>query len=150
MKRFLAMAWMILLLTACGAEKIESADPSRDHPDGTERLSFLCENETVWVALSDESHMTWRGGPKMGDLVVTVYTQENAFLQDIPFGAILKPDVRLIDYVREPSRFITLEDVNGDGADDLHILVDDAPPEGEKLYRDFLWNKETHRFEEDK
>lgn len=150
MKRFLAMLLIVFLLTACGAEKIESADPTRDHPDGAERLSFLCENETVWVALSTESHITGRGGPAMGDLVVTVYTQENAFLQDISYGAILKPDVGLLDYIRESFRYITLEDVNGDGADDLHILVDDAPPEGKKLYRDFLWNKETHRFEEDK
>lgn len=150
MKRILAAFLLVLTLTACGAEKIESADPTRDYPDGTERLSFLCENETVWVALSNESHMTWRGGPKMGDLVVTVYTQDNAFLQDISYGTILKPDIGLIEYVRNPSRYIFFEDVNHDGKDDLRILADDAPPEGKKLYRDFLWNRETHRFEENK
>lgn len=139
---------MLFTFTACGAEKIPSADPSRDHPAWAERLSVLCENETVWVALHTDSLITWRGGPAMADLTVTVYTQDNAFLQDISYGVILKPDVRLIDYVRNSSQYITLEDIDGDGRDDLHILADDAPPEGKKLYRTFLWNRETNRFEE--
>lgn len=148
MKRFWVVLAMLLTLTACGAEKIGSADPSRDHPEGAERLSVLCENKSFWVTLHTDTHITSRGGPNMGDFVVTVYTQDNAYVQDISYGAILKPDVHLVEYVRNSSRYIFFEDVNGDGKDDLCILADDIPEEGKKLYRTFLWNGETKQFEE--
>ena len=117
-----------------------SLDP-RDYPARTERLSVMAENEEIWIHMSDDSNS--------GNIVLTVYTQmDGRFIQNISYGNGLSPEITLLTMIREPSRFVSLEDVNHDGFDDIRVLVSDLQPEGQTAYRDFIWDKDTQQFAE--
>ena len=117
-----------------------SLDP-RDYPARTERLSIMAENEEIWIRMSDDSNA--------GNIILTVYTQmECRFIQNISYGNGLSPETTLLTMIREPSRFVSLEDVNRDGFDDIRVLVSDLQPEGQATYREFIWDNESQQFAE--
>lgn len=110
------------------------------------RQSLLVENDAVWVALSADSTAQGSGEIKMASIVVVIYTQDGEFVQEISYGARLSSDCTLINIVRSPADYLTLEDVNSDGADDLRVITDNLQAEGNWSYRVFLWDEEAGQF----
>lgn len=120
----------------------ETSTSNRDFPAGEERLSLLVENDDIWVQLSDKStgqssHELFRNM----SIVLTVYTQDGAFIQDISYGTRMKADEgHLIDIIRDPDSFVVLEDCNNDGAADLKVMIDGAV--ADPKWHTFLWDGE--------
>lgn len=118
-----------------------SLDP-RDYPARTEHLSLMAENDEIWIQMSADSNA--------GNIILTVYTQkEGKFIQNISYGNGLSPETTLLAMIREPSRFVSLADVNRDGFDDIRVLISDLQPE-QVIYRTFLWDKDSQQYIEKK
>ena len=115
---------------------------SRDYPARTERLSVMAENEEIWIHMSDDSGQN-------GHIVLTVYTQESGeFIQNISYGVGLTSKITLLTMIQEPSRFVSLMDINGDGSDDIRVLIGNLHSEEQATYRDFIWDEDARKFVE--
>lgn len=118
-----------------------SLDP-RDYPARTERLSVMAENKEIWIHMSDDSGQN-------GHIVLTVYTQESGeFIQNISYGVGLTSKITLLTMIQEPSRFVSLMDINGDGSDDIRVLIGNLHSEEQATYRDFIWDEDARQFVE--
>lgn len=102
------------------------------------RFPAMADNDLVWVKLSD--HSTLNG--QRADLSLVVSTIRNYYVQVISCEAHLNEGTTLADLSQDPTRYVRLEDTNGDGYDDLTVLIDEAAG----TYHTYLWDAENERF----
>lgn len=131
-----------------GKETAAKQTSSRDFPSGETRLSVLGENDEIWITMTERTTSQGNSAGSAANMELTVYTQEGKFVQDISYLLALGKDVHLIDIIRSPADYLTLEDVNRDGADDIKAVIA-TQSNGEKLYRCFIWDPAAKQFMEE-
>jgi len=107
----------------------------------------MAENGTYYVRL-----VNWNGGNAgMGSFTYDICAvADDEVLQTIT----IERDVKVLrvadwkDILLHPETYISFEDLNRDGADDLKILSENGGGQGEPVYIAFLWDKDQGLFVE--
>lgn len=118
-------------------------------PEGrTPLVPPLAENEAVSIRLAPNFTFGNATDPYMEYEVHSA--ADGTLLQTIPISQP-REVLEVVSYqelLDDPQHFLTLEDLDGDGTDDLKILTGNGGGQGEPVYTTYLWDKSSSAFVE--
>ena len=135
-----AVLMMACFVAGAGAAQLPPKTPGSSVPP-------MAENENFYVRLNK-----WDGpNAGMGSFTYDICTvTDNEVIQTIT----IQRDVDVLrveswqDILLNPGAYVSFDDVDRDGADDLKILSENGGGQGEPVYTTFLWDEAQGQFVE--
>jgi len=137
-------AALLLCLSVMSLPAFAAGDPEGRTP----LVPPLAENEAVSVRLAPNFTFGNTTDPYMEYEIYAV--ADGALIQTIPVSQP-REVLEVVSYqelLDDPQHFVTLEDLDGDGKDDLKVLTGNGGGQGEPVYTTYLWDKSASAFVE--